>query len=90
MILPAANLRNLVLRREVVEACRQGRFHVYAVDHISEALELFTGVPAGTADDEGQYPDGTLFAKAMDMLHEYWYRSRGLRRENGGDTPPEA
>ncbi|MEZ6005635.1 MAG: ATP-binding protein [Planctomycetota bacterium] len=90
VILPAANLRNLVLRREVVEACRQGRFHVYAVDHISEALELFTGVPAGTADDEGQYPDGTLFAKAMDMLHEYWYRSRGLRRENGGDTPPEA
>lgn len=96
VILPRCNVHNLVLRREVVEACEAGQFHVWAVDRIEQALELFLGVPAGEADEEGNYPDDTVLGIAMDMLHEYWYRSRGLVRsqvdgDNGdnGDEEPE-
>ncbi|HPF12827.1 MAG: AAA family ATPase [Planctomycetes bacterium] len=81
VLLPAANKRNLVLRQDVVEACDAGRFHIYAIDRIEQAIELLTGVPAGTADADGQFAEGTVFAKAMEMLGEYWYRSRGMERE---------
>jgi hypothetical protein len=63
-----------MLRRDVVEACRQNRFAVYAVDTIGEALELMTGVPAGEWSDEG-YPEGTLLAQAVKKADEYWRRT---------------
>ena len=78
IIMPATNVRNLVLRKEVTEACAAGKFHIYAIDHVTEALELFTDMPAGEADEEGNYPDGTLLGLAMDRLHEYWFKSRGV------------
>ena len=81
VILPKANVHNLVLRPNVVAACEAGQFHIWAVDRIEQALEIFMGVPAGEADEEGEYPHDTVLGQAMDMLHEYWYRSRGLVRE---------
>ncbi|MCP5023642.1 MAG: AAA family ATPase [bacterium] len=78
IILPRTNVRNLVLRQEVSEACAAGNFHIYAVDHVTEALELFTDIPAGERDGEGDYPEGSLLALAMDRLHEYWFKSRGI------------
>jgi predicted ATP-dependent protease len=51
--IPASNIRNCVLRPDVIEAVRAGSFHVWAVDHIDQALELLTGVPAGSIQEEG-------------------------------------
>ena len=45
--MPRRNVKNLMLRREVVEAVEAGRFHVWAVSTVDEALELLTGRPAG-------------------------------------------
>ena len=102
VILPKANLRNLMLRADVVEACDQGRFHVFGVETIHEALELFTGIPAGELDDQGQYPEGTLLAQAVERAGEYWSRVSGrslpLGDEDGdgkgsgrdGEVPVEA
>ncbi len=53
VLIPAANVRNLVLRPDVVEAVAQGRFHIYPVRTIDEGLELLTGVRAGTPEEEG-------------------------------------
>ena len=53
--IPAANVRNLVLRPDVVEAVRQEQFHVWAVSSVEEAIELFTGIPAGTVSDEKSF-----------------------------------
>jgi len=73
VIVPAANRRNLVLRNEVVEACEAGRFHVWAVENIQEALELFTGWVAGELDEESEeYPEVTLLALAAERATEYW------------------
>ncbi len=74
VIIPRANAGDLMLRPDIVEAAREGRFHIYAVDHVKQALELFTGLPAGTLDDEGQYPEGSVLATAMDRAFEYWQR----------------
>lgn len=48
VLIPRANVRNLMLREEVVEAVRLGQFHIYAVSAIDEGIELLTGVRAGT------------------------------------------
>ncbi len=75
VIIPAANAGDLMLRRDVVEAAREGRFAVYAVSTVQQALEILTGLPAGTRDERGLYPDGSLLATAMRQAYEYWKRA---------------
>ena len=60
VIIPAANVKNLMLRRDVVEAAARGDFAVYAVETVDEALGLLMGLPAGERDAAGQYPDHTV------------------------------
>ena len=75
VVVPKANARDLMLRDDVFEACRTGRFHVYAVDRVHEALEIFTGVRVGTPDDEGIYPDDSLLGLAVMRAFEYWIKA---------------
>lgn len=51
--IPRANVRHLVLRRDVIDAVAAGRFHIWAVDGIDQGIELLTGVPAGDVDQPG-------------------------------------
>jgi len=60
VLIPAANVKHLMLRHDVVEACAQGKFHVYPVRTVDEGIELLTGLPAGERDANGLFPDGTI------------------------------
>ncbi len=60
VILPKSNIKNLVLREDVIQAVRDGKFAVYAVETVDQAMEILTGVPAGQPDSKGNYPEGTL------------------------------
>jgi predicted ATP-dependent protease len=53
--IPRANVRHLVLRHDVIEAVREGTFHVWAIDTIDEGIELLTATPAGDLDQEGTF-----------------------------------
>jgi len=53
VLIPSANVRNLVLRPDVIEAVAQGKFHIYPIRTIDEGIELLTGIRAGTVDEEG-------------------------------------
>jgi lon-related putative ATP-dependent protease len=64
VMIPRRNMPNLMLRKDIVEAVARGEFHVWAVATIEEGLEVLTGVPAGKADENGAYAEGTIFAKA--------------------------
>jgi predicted ATP-dependent protease len=55
VMIPRRNLRNLMLREEVVEAIRKGEFHVYAVDSVDEGIEILSGMPAGKKRRDGSY-----------------------------------
>jgi len=74
VVIPKANVGDLMLRRDVVEACREDKFHIFAVDNIHDAIEIMTGVPAGRLQD-GQYPAGTVLFNAVDRAHEFWKRT---------------
>ncbi|MDD3762032.1 MAG: AAA family ATPase [Nevskiales bacterium] len=71
VLIPEANVKHLMLRRDVVEAVAAGRFSVYAVGEVDQALELLTGVPAGVADADGSYPDDTVNGRAQQRLREF-------------------
>lgn len=73
VIIPKQNVANLMLEDEVVEAVREGRFHVWSVEHIAEGIEILTGVRAGNIRDEnGQYPSNTIFAKVEDRFKKMY------------------
>ena len=60
-----ANVGDLMLRLDVVEACDRGEFSVYGVDHIREAIALLLDREAGELDAQGCYPEGTVLGVAM-------------------------
>ncbi|WP_445157460.1 Lon protease family protein [Halomonas sp. E14] len=68
VLLPATNVEHLMLKREVRDAIEAGRFRVYAIAHLDEALTLLTGMPLGEADAEGRYPAGSLNALVVERL----------------------
>ncbi|RLC66207.1 MAG: ATP-dependent protease, partial [Chloroflexi bacterium] len=59
-VIPFSNVENLMLKEEVVEAIREGRFHIYPVKTINEGIEVLTGIPAGERQPDGSYPVGTI------------------------------
>ncbi|MFH1809675.1 MAG: ATP-binding protein [Pseudomonadota bacterium] len=78
-VIPVANIDELMLREELVEACRQGKFAVHAVETIEQALELITGRPFGEPALDGSYAEGTLgwdIDRALDQLDGAWRRQR--------------
>jgi ATP-dependent Lon protease len=60
VIIPHQNVRNLMLRSDVVEAVAGGRFHIYPVKTIDEGIEILTGVAAGARKEDGGFEDGTV------------------------------
>jgi predicted ATP-dependent protease len=60
VIVPERNVKNLMLRDDVVEAVREGRFHVYPVSTIDEGIAILTGRDAGERQEDGTYPEGTV------------------------------
>jgi ATP-dependent Lon protease len=76
VVIPASNVGDLMLRHDVVEACRAGRFSVWPVAHVRDALTLFTGIEAGTPDEAGRYPAGSVLARAMAAARRLWERGQ--------------
>lgn len=70
VLIPRPNVRHLMLRPEVVDAVRAGRFHIWAVADVDEALELLTGLPAGTPAADGTMPTDSVNGRAIAGLRK--------------------
>jgi lon-related putative ATP-dependent protease len=71
VLIPATNVRHLMLKEEVVEAVRAGRFHIWSVATIDQGIEILTGVPAGERGADGRYPEGTINFLVDKRLEEF-------------------
>ncbi len=76
VLIPAANVKHLMLRVDVVEAARAGRFHVWAVETLDEGIEILTGVPAGQRDAEGRFPGESVNGRVAARLQELAQKAR--------------
>jgi lon-related putative ATP-dependent protease len=81
VIIPQANQKNLMLSKEVINAVKKRKFHVYQVAAVEEGIEILTGVPAGKADKYGSFPPGTVFDLVQQKLKQYYKRSLELKKE---------
>jgi lon-related putative ATP-dependent protease len=70
VILPEENVDNLMLKDEVIDSVEAGEFHIYPVKTVSEGLEILTDTPAGAELKDGEYEDGTVFARADAKIRE--------------------
>ena len=70
IIIPEQNTINLMLDEEVVEAVREGRFHIYPVRTVDEAVEILTGMPAGERQPDGTYPEESVNGRVFRRLEE--------------------
>ncbi len=85
VIIPKDNIKHLMLNDEVVRAVATGRFHIWAISHIEQALELLMGIPVGKIDDKGQYPDGSLNQRMMQKLRYLHDQSMEAGEEQEGE-----
>jgi predicted ATP-dependent protease len=89
-IVPAANVPNLMLADEVIEAVEAGRFHVWAVRTIDEGIELLTGQPAGERGPDGEYPARTVHRLVEDRLRHYAERLQSFGAPDASGAGPPA
>lgn len=71
VIIPHANAQHLMLKAEVVEAAKTGKFKIYTVRHIEEGIAILTGIPAGEADEKGEYPIDSVNGRIMERLQNF-------------------
>jgi lon-related putative ATP-dependent protease len=90
VVIPSRNRRNLMLKDEVVEAVRAGRFRIHQVDRIEEGIEILTGLPAGEPGKDGAFPEGTFYRKVADRIDELRRASRGPDQEKEKEKEEEA
>ncbi len=69
VLIPRANVRNLMLKEELVRAVGEGQFHVYPVDNVDQGIEILTGLNAGVRR-AGKYVEGTIHAKVDSRLRQ--------------------
>ncbi len=92
VIIPRRNAKNLVLRGEVIEAVREGKFSIYTIDRMEEGLEILTGIPVGELQEDDTYPEGTinyLVTKRLTEIGEALEKKKDIGENNVIAKGPE-
>ena len=80
VMIPKANVKNLMLKKEVVDAVEQGKFHIYQVATIEDGIQILTGQEAGSPDAKGDYPEGTVFGNVQKKLQSYYEKEIQIKK----------
>ena len=94
VLIPERNRRHLMLEPRVVEAVAQGLFHIHTAEHVSEGIELLTGIPAGVLNAAGRYPHDSVLGHAQKTLQAFRHACHaaehpaGRKPARAGHPPP--
>jgi predicted ATP-dependent protease len=86
VMIPKTNVRNLMLRPDVVEAVKAGKFRIYAVGTIDEGVEVLTGVAAGARNSDGTYPEGSVNHRVQKKLQQFTEQQKKLAATEHDET----
>lgn len=90
VLIPEANVKNLMLRQDVIDAVADEQFHIYPIRTIDEGIALLTGVPAGEPDDADDYPSDTINGRVAQRLRSLAEKQRRFAQapvtENGASS----
>ena len=92
VLIPASNVKHLMLRRDVIEAVAAGKFHIYAVERIDQGIEILTGIAAGAPDAKGSYPPDSINGRVEARLAGFAEAARRFAQQgrDRGDEGPAA
>ena len=85
VMIPAANVKNLMLKKSVVDAVKQGQFKIWQVATIEAGIEILTGTAAGAPNAEGDFPPETLYGRVQQKLKAYLKQSLKLKNAYGSN-----
>ncbi|MBD3219118.1 MAG: AAA family ATPase [candidate division Zixibacteria bacterium] len=88
-IIPKKNVNDLMLDHDVVEAVKEGKFHIYAIEYIAEGIELLTGKKAGEKNSKGEFPKGTIHYLVDQQLEEYMQTARKITGDGNSILKPK-
>jgi lon-related putative ATP-dependent protease len=98
VVIPRSNVKHLMLKKEVVQAVKDGKFRIYAVTTVDEAASLLTGMPAGERQADGSWPEGTfnflVDKRLKEMAKKQKAEEKGgkeeeKKKEENNDEPPK-
>jgi lon-related putative ATP-dependent protease len=89
VLIPKANVKNLMLKKEVIDVVKKGEFHIYPVATVEEGIEILTGKPVGIPDEESNYPEGTIYGEVQKKLQKYLEKSMNLKKKYGSGNNDE-
>jgi lon-related putative ATP-dependent protease len=70
VLIPETNIKHLMLRQDVVDSVKDGKFHVYPIKHIDDGIEILTDIRAGVLQGDGTFPEGTINAMVKEKLEK--------------------
>ena len=83
VLIPENNVKNLMLKADVVDAVANGLFHIYDVSTVDEGIEILTGIEAGIPDENGEFPIGTINRKVETKLKQFFTKSMEYHNQDG-------
>ena len=83
VLIPESNVKNLMLRPSVVDAVRQGKFHIYPIQNVHQGIECLTGLRAGQRGANGRFPKNTLNGLVEQRLIDFAEKSRSFHANDG-------
>ena len=89
VIIPHQNVRNLMLKQEVIDAIKDGRYHIWPVASIDEGIQILTGVPAGEIGLNGEYPSDSVHGRASRKIDEFAERLKEFTVPEAEEKPEE-
>jgi len=75
VVIPKQNIKDLCLKDDVIQAVAENRFHIYAISHADEGIEILTGLKAGKKNQRGKFPADTVHGLVMKKLKEFYRKS---------------
>jgi predicted ATP-dependent protease len=90
VIIPSRNVKNLMLKQEILDAVREGTFSIYAIEKMEEGLEILTGMPMGSMVEDGTYPENSvnyLIMKRLTEISEAMEKKKEKEEEGAGLAP---
>ncbi|MCU0871503.1 MAG: AAA family ATPase [Pirellulaceae bacterium] len=87
VLIPASNVKHLMLREDVLKAVGTGQFHIWPIETVDQALSLLTGLPAGLPDADGRYPAGTINERISERLWELFQLRQKYNSEAMAERP---
>lgn len=86
VLIPSANIKHLMLRKDVVKSVEAGEFHIYPVAHVDEGIQILTGIPAGEKLKDGSYPEGSINAMVKGRLEKMANKLSDFAKDGGNSS----